>query len=419
MPTSETSFQAANAKLRRLAETACQGNPSGTVSSQQEPSPGQTNAELVHDLGVHQIELQMQNEELTRVNAALERSCERYFELYDLAPTGFCTVSEKGLILEANLSAANLLGLSRSAMIKQALSRFVLPEDQARYYQWREKVLQGGQPQACELRMKNSAGAPFWALINATAAGLASGSLTLRVVLSDVTERKNTEAALQKTQQRLRNLALRQQDEFDALRMDLAHDVHDQFGQNLAGLKLEIDGIRDTAPAAAARMQALIMQGASAIRDISRALRPMALELGLIHALHAMVAQISAHSDMTITSNLPKSMPCLSGQVERGLYRMAQEALSNAVRHANATEVQISLCVMAGRLKLEVRDDGQGFAPDSPSAQLGLGLLGMAERARQLGAKFSIQSTAATGTCVLIELRLATLSKQTPTSQTR
>jgi len=79
---------------------------------------------VLHDLRVHQIELEMQNEELRRTQADLEASRARYFDLYDLAPVGYFTISERGLILEANLTAATLLGVARGALIKQPLTRF-------------------------------------------------------------------------------------------------------------------------------------------------------------------------------------------------------------------------------------------------------------------------------------------------------
>jgi PAS domain S-box-containing protein len=409
MPTPGNSIQPAPPDLlalRRLAEAACQISPAGIENNFQELNP-QASATLIHELQVHQIELEMQNAELRRISAALDQSRERYFDLYDLAPTGFCTVSEEGLILETNLAASNLLGMSRSALIKQALSQFVLRDDQDSFYKWRNQLVQGENPHSCELRMKNRTGSQFWVLLNATAIGLPGDNLILRVVLGDITARKNTETALQDAQLRLSNFALRQQEEFDELRMELAHDVHDQLGQNLAGLKLEIDVIRNIAPASAQRMQALIMQAVGSIRDISRALRPIALELGLIHALNAMVVELSTRSDTTITTKLPNALPSLSGQVERGLYRIAQEALTNAVLHAHASEIQVCLQVMRGRLELEVRDDGQGFDAEAPSASCGLGLIGMRERARLLGAKLTLKSMPLQGTSITIDLPIA------------
>ncbi|MBK9444188.1 MAG: PAS domain S-box protein [Comamonadaceae bacterium] len=361
---------------------------------------------LQDDLRVHQIELELQNEELCRTRSALEQALSYYFDLYHLAPIGFCTLNESGLILEANLSVARLLGVSRSALCGQALSRFVQKGDQDRYYQWLRQVLQGGPPELCELQMNSDAGVLFWVSLNSAASRPKGSKLTLRLVLADVTERKHTEAALQQAQLRLRNFTLRQQQEFDALRIELARDVHDQLGQTLAALKLEIDGIRAQVPEAAARMQAMILQGVASTRDISRALRPVALELGLIHALTTLVKEFSTRSNIRITTHLPPRLPVLSGSEERGLYRIAQEALTNAVLHAFATEVQLSVAVTPGRLSLQVSDDGQGFAPDAPAVSCGLGLLGMTERARQLGAKITIDSVSNHGTRVLLELRL-------------
>jgi PAS domain S-box-containing protein len=101
------------------------------------------------ELRVHQIELEIQNEELRRVVAASERYC----ELYDMAPVGYCTLSAKGHILEANLTAGTLLGMAREALVKQPIARFILKDDQVIYYFHRKRLLEFDEPQACELRM--------------------------------------------------------------------------------------------------------------------------------------------------------------------------------------------------------------------------------------------------------------------------
>ena len=96
---------------------------------------------MLHELRVHQIELEMQNEELRRAQAELDAARARYFDLYDLAPVGYCTLSEQGLILEANLTAATLLGVARGALVKQPFTRFILKEDQDIYYLHRKTAL--------------------------------------------------------------------------------------------------------------------------------------------------------------------------------------------------------------------------------------------------------------------------------------
>jgi PAS domain S-box-containing protein len=148
---------------------------------------------LLHELQVHQIELEMQNEELRRAQAEIEVSRARYFELYDLAPVGYFTVSEKGLILEANLIAASLLGVSRNAMGRQPLTRFILREDQDIYYNYRKKLFETGEPQVCELRMMKADDIHFIVRMEAVRAQDADGSQVSLIVVNDITKLKHAE----------------------------------------------------------------------------------------------------------------------------------------------------------------------------------------------------------------------------------
>ena len=161
----------------------------------------------LYELRVHQIELEMQNEELRRTQVELEASQARYFDLYDLAPVGYFTISEKGLILEANLKVAALLGTPRNALVNQPLSQFILPEDQDIYYKHRKQLFETGASQACELRMLRADATPFWASLEATAVQDADGMPACRAVLSDITHRKQTEDALRTSERRLRLFA--------------------------------------------------------------------------------------------------------------------------------------------------------------------------------------------------------------------
>ena len=149
---------------------------------------------LLHELGVHQIELEMQNEELRESQMALDAARERYFDLYDLAPVGYFTVSEHGLIRQANLTAASLFGLVRSALLNQPLSQRILNEDQDIYYRHRKRLVEDDEAQSFELRMIKEDNVPFWAHLTMTVAHDAEGVLELRVVLSDINERKQVEA---------------------------------------------------------------------------------------------------------------------------------------------------------------------------------------------------------------------------------
>ena len=151
--------------------------------------------QALHELRVHQIELEMQNEELRRTQKDLEASRERYFDLYDLAPVGYFTLSEQGLILEANLKVAKMLGVERSALIKLPLSRFILPEDEDIYYRYR-KQFSASSGQGCELRLTRHGGAQFWVRLEVTASEDSDGNPVYRAAMIDITERKRMEGEL-------------------------------------------------------------------------------------------------------------------------------------------------------------------------------------------------------------------------------
>lgn len=155
---------------------------------------------MLHELRVHQIELEMQNEELRLIQMELEVSRAHYFDLYDLAPIGYLTLSEKGLILQANITAANLLGLVRSAMIKQPITRFVFNEDQDIYYLYRKQFIKIGEPQTCELRMVKSDGTPVWVHQTVTASQDVDGTPIFLCVLNDINDRKQVEVTLQESE---------------------------------------------------------------------------------------------------------------------------------------------------------------------------------------------------------------------------
>jgi diguanylate cyclase (GGDEF)-like protein/PAS domain S-box-containing protein len=151
----------------------------------------------LHELRMHQIELEMQNEELRRTQLELDAARARYFDLYDLAPVGYCTLGEQGLILEANLTAAGMLGVPRGALVKQFISRFILKPDQDIYFRHRHQLNQSGDPQAFELRMVKKDGTAFWAHLTATAAQGDDGAQVGRIVLTDITAQKQAEMNLQ------------------------------------------------------------------------------------------------------------------------------------------------------------------------------------------------------------------------------
>ena len=192
--------------LRERAEEIVREN---AISSQegQEPLSPQETRQTLHELRVHQIELEMQTEELRRTQMELESARARYFDLYDLAPVGYCTISEKGQIKEVNLTAANLLDVTRSALVRQPFTAFIQKEDRDIYYMHSKPLFETGAPQVYELRMVKKDAAPFWARLEATREQDADGTMLCRVTVSDITERKRVEEVLAEREQRFRHVS--------------------------------------------------------------------------------------------------------------------------------------------------------------------------------------------------------------------
>ncbi|MBI1881479.1 MAG: response regulator [Chloroflexi bacterium] len=160
--------------------------------------------QLVHDLQVHQIELEAQNEELHRTQLELEASRDRYADLYDFAPVGYFTVGEKGLIVEANLTGAAMLGVTREDLLKRPLSHFIVREDQNSFYLYHRRLFDTQTLQACEIRLMKKDASQFYARLEGIVAqDMERAAPVCRAVIRDITERKQAEAALRESNRRL------------------------------------------------------------------------------------------------------------------------------------------------------------------------------------------------------------------------
>jgi len=151
---------------------------------------------IIHELEVHQIELEMQNEELRRAHVQLEDSRSKYADLYDFAPVGYFTFDEKGLILELNLTGAGMLGIERSRLIKKPFSTYIPKEYQDEFFLHRKKVFATLERQTCEIKLKNKQGDAFYAQLESIPSLDPKGRKTCRTSVIDVTGRKQAEAQL-------------------------------------------------------------------------------------------------------------------------------------------------------------------------------------------------------------------------------
>ncbi|EGV17194.1 putative bifunctional diguanylate cyclase/phosphodiesterase [Thiocapsa marina] len=188
------------ARLRRRAEerlSASDGQAPGALA----PVEAER---LIQELRVHQIELELQNDELLRTQEALEISRSRYFDLYDLAPIGYITLTDTGTIQEANLAAATLLETPRVNLAGRPLTRFILPKDQDILYRCRHRLTTTREPQTCELRLQRAQGPPCWVRLDVCLEPHRTGHQGhWRATLSDITATKEGEQSLRDTRARL------------------------------------------------------------------------------------------------------------------------------------------------------------------------------------------------------------------------
>ena len=179
--------------LRTKAEAQFEHDPPGASARPTEES--------LHELRMHQIELEMQNEELRRAQVSIEESRDRYVDLYDFAPIGYLTLSRNGMIAEINLTGATLLGRGRSKLIHRSFARLVTPEDSDLWHQYFMRAIQHGEQQSFELALKRGNESVFYAKLDCQ---YWEADSALRIVLYDITERKQSEGLLRKSRDQLK-----------------------------------------------------------------------------------------------------------------------------------------------------------------------------------------------------------------------
>jgi PAS domain S-box-containing protein len=223
----------AGAKLRRAAEARLAGASPRPATS----TPSQ--AELLQELRVHEIELEMQNEELRRSRTALEEARDRYLELYDFAPVGYLTLGADGRISSVNLTAASLLGVDRAELTSRVFDRFVAPQDHLRWVSHLERVRASEVPQGCELLLRPARGAPFPVQMTSVRAGPPGDApVGVRCTLVDITDRRGAEEERERRMGEL--VGLNQQLEHAHLQL-LQADKLAAIGQLAAGVAHEVN----------------------------------------------------------------------------------------------------------------------------------------------------------------------------------
>lgn len=372
--------------------------------------------DLLHELRVHQIELEMQNQELQQSRLALEIARDRYADLYDFAPVGYVALNAgTGRIIEANLTAAELLGVHRKALIGCHFSQFVHPRDRSLWATHFSNALQQSMRLSCQLTMQRGRRDGFEVRLDSVLAAARDEMASLpavRVTLTDITEMRRVEREREAFAQRLTEMSRRLAALQDAERKRLSSELHDRSSPNLATLALNLSMIGAALPAPMepelaellADTHGLINDTVASIRDICNDLRPPVLDYaGLYAALESYVHAFRRRTGMEVIFEGAPYARRHPAEQEALLLRIAKEALTNCARHSHANTIRISIVEGEQKARLVIADDGVGFDPTHP-LHPGLGLITMRELAEFSGGAFRIDSGPGLGTRIEVSL---------------
>lgn len=353
-------------ELRRRAQKRLRENPPKATPPQTAPDL----TRLVHELQVHQVELELQNEELCRAKNALEASNARYADLYDFAPVGYFTLDREGLLLEANLRGAGLLGMERPRLAGRRFGDFVGAEARPAFAAFLADVFAGKGLETCEIPLAVGAGRPLQVRIEA-AVSRSGGEC--RAAVSDITDLKRAEAERARLEGRLREA--QKMEAIGALVGGIAHDFNNLLAPVVTRAEMALRALGDQDPVREniAQLLTAVLRAADLVRQIlliggreqEGALVPVDLEPLVREAAACLRASLPATVDIRSQAD-PACGPVLGDPSQlRQVLRHLCENAGHALQETGGL-LAISLDRAGGereggRVRLRVRDTGPGI----------------------------------------------------------
>ncbi|WP_259460885.1 PAS domain S-box protein [Paraburkholderia sp. BL23I1N1] len=387
------------------------------------------------ELGRLALRVNVMADRLQESTLCLRASERKYRSIVENALEGIFLLDQNGQLDKANPAMAQLLGYrdvpdlieaAASAPHKQPFS-----PDQIATLQ--EILRKEGEIVGLELQLKRLDGTSIWVQLNARGVAGDDGSLRgLEGLLTDMTARKHAVESLRRHRDRLElEVGVRKRTEQELLasreqlqqlsahleaireeeRKHIAMEVHDELGQLLTALKMDVSLLRmQLVPGSAAMQKAeemrdLVEQTIQIVRNVASHLRPVALNFGLASALEWLAGDFTRHTHIPCQFHVTGSEPSFSDFRATALFRIVQESLTNVARHAGASRVDVTLANTEAGVELTVSDNGRGFDMVAARAGFSYGLQGMAERARLIDAKLLIESTPNSGSTVRLFVR--------------
>jgi PAS domain S-box-containing protein len=364
---------------------------------------------------------------LHQSTTSLRENERKYRSIVENALEGIFLLDRCGGLTEANPAMAQLLGYPTPAdlIAAGAAASYGLPFAPAQTRKLFEVLHAEGEIVGFELRLTRLDGVRIWVELNARGISVDGGDPTvLEGLMTDVTarkhvvehlrqhrdqlerevaERKRTEAALLESRERLRQLSAHLEAIREEERKRIAMEIHDDLGQLLTALKMDVSLLRmhlvddSAALHKADGMRELVEKTIGIVRSVASHLRPAALNFGLTSALEWLAQDFNRYARIPCHFHLVGPEPRLPDPSATAIFRIVQESLTNVARHANASRVDVTLCNLEHGIELTIRDDGQGFDVAAARDGYSYGLLGMIERARLIDAELHVESRAEAG----------------------
>jgi PAS domain S-box-containing protein len=347
-----------------------------------------------------------------RAERALRESEERFRRMVDRSPILLWTIRADATLDYFNHSCVEFTGLPMEKLLEDGWLQAVHPDDLDYCLRSYLPAIEARTPFSFEYRVRRADGAYRWLLASGIPKygpdGRYEGYVGCDV---DITESKKAEHLIRESQAaaklshlEIQEVAGRLLTVHEGERRRLARELHDDLTQQLARLAIDA-GSMESAVGAPDGLRALredLVRLSEVVHAMSSRLHPSVLDdLGLIEALKAECARVARHGALRVEVNACDVPGALSAEASLCLFRVAQEALSNASRHAHASAVTVLLAPSSKGLQLAVSDNGSGFDPERPRERASLGLASMRERVRLLQGKFEIESTPGRGTTVV------------------
>ncbi|MBW1936623.1 MAG: PAS domain S-box protein [Deltaproteobacteria bacterium] len=350
---------------------------------------------------------------------ALSLTRKRYRQLVDHMSEGIAVIDEEGTITFINDRFLEIHGYAKEEVIGRSATDF-LEDDSIKKFKKELESRAKGHRNTYELAWKKKDGRSIITLVSPEPIydekGRYKGSIA---VLTDITERRQIEKELVESRSRLRKFSQHLQSIREEERTVIAREIHDELGQALTALKIDLSWISsklDDVPQDKGKilertksMDNLIDETVRKIQKISSDLRPGILDdLGLVPAIEWQVEEFKRRTNIACECRADEDAINIeiNPECSTALFRVTQEALTNIARHAEATRARISLRRNGSKLELKISDNGKGITEESVLSPESLGLMGMRERIRPFGGELKIESVPKKGTTLSIALPL-------------